>query len=76
VVIRSRVSNNIIDSNFIGIIYNMSGQQRQQEDFYQILGVQKNATNEEIKKAYRALALKWHPVWFVGFTQDKNPDNR
>jgi molecular chaperone DnaJ len=32
------------------------------EDAYSVLGISKNATEEEIKKAYRKLALRWHPV--------------
>lgn len=31
------------------------------KDFYNILGIKKNATDDEIKKAYRRLALKYHP---------------
>lgn len=39
------------------------------KDYYKILGVDKDADASAIKKAYRKLALKWHPdkvcAWFV-----------
>eukprot|EP00931_Biecheleriopsis_adriatica_P098912 TRINITY_DN7309_c0_g1_i7.p1 TRINITY_DN7309_c0_g1~~TRINITY_DN7309_c0_g1_i7.p1 ORF type:complete len:452 (+),score=124.90 TRINITY_DN7309_c0_g1_i7:47-1402(+) len=38
------------------------------KDYYRILGIQRSASPQQIKKAYRKLSMKWHP--------DKNPDKK
>lgn len=48
------------------------------KDYYKILGVNKDATQEDINKAYKKLCMKWHPDRWVNASEEdkKNAEEK
>ncbi len=64
-----------IRPNLLKINYaNFSESIKLRKDYYKILGVGKDATDEQIKTAYRQLAKKYHPDVYIGKTEPYEPN--
>ena len=50
----------------------------EKRDYYEVLGVEKNASTDDIKSAFKKLALKWHPDRWVSGTEEvkKNAEEK
>ena len=67
-----RILNRQKQARFLGIIeYTMADY----IDYYKVLGINKSATTDEIKKAYRKLARKYHPDLNPNNAESSNPSN-
>ena len=57
----------LIKLSLLGLIIFTSSLANAQQDYYQLLGLKRGASEEQIKKAFKKMAIKFHP--------DKNKDD-
>ncbi|KAF0983662.1 hypothetical protein FDP41_007577 [Naegleria fowleri] len=50
--------------------------QSKKKDYYKILGIEKSASTDEIRKAYKKLAMQWHPDRYIDEEEKKNAENK
>lgn len=73
---KTRLFDTKFNSLFKTQAFNFSEKMKIRKDYYEILGIPKNATEEEIKTAYRSLAKKYHPDVNIGGPEKYEPSTQ